>query len=388
MFSTETRRENCTNPQLEAEIDCLRQAIDSIWSCILIVERDGRIKACNSAARKLANIESLKQKNLDEIMQELGIRWIAEALSDVVRTGKPFQAMDVECRTKNGERSMMNMRIHPYYAQMDSVQGAVLIIDDVTEQKMLERRLERSEKSASIGRLSANLAHELGNPLDGVLRYVRLLLDQMSEDDPGRIYAESARDGLLRVANMIRGLLDFARRSSSIPYPIDMPESIKQIFSSFADQISAQNVKIETEFDENIPVVLNIDVEQIFANMIKNAVQAMADGGTLSVDAKMLSPRLLEVRFSDTGSGFSDDIQDRIFEPFFTTKGFGQGVGLGLSISQEIVEKYGGSIEVESKLNEGTIFVVRLPIDENGLTIYQAESYATSAEELSVHTYY
>jgi signal transduction histidine kinase len=167
-----------------------------------------------------------------------------------------------------------------------------------------------------------------------------------------------------------------------------MPESIKQIFSSFADQISAQNVKIETEFDENIPVVLNIDVEQIFANMIKNAVQAMADGGTLSVDAKMLSPRLLEVRFSDTGSGFSDDIQDRIFEPFFTTKGFGQGVGLGLSISQEIVKKYGGSIEVKSKLNEGTIFVVRLPIDENGLTIYQAESYATSAEELSVHTYY
>jgi signal transduction histidine kinase len=250
---------------------------------------------------------------------------------------------------------------------------AMLILSDVIGQRALKEEFVRPEKLASMGRLCANLAHELNNPLDGVLRYVRLLLDQMSEDDSRRIYVEHARDGLMRMANMVRGLLDFARRSTSVFSPIDILQSIRRILSSFGEQISAQNIKVEAEFDENIPVILNVDVEQIFMNIIKNAIQAMPDGGTLSVKAKMLSAELVEVRFSDTGSGIPDEIRETIFEPFFTTKSIGQGVGLGLSISREIAESYHGSIDVESKLGEGTTFIVKLPIGKNGLTISQTD---------------
>ena len=229
---------------------------------------------------------------------------------------------------------------------------------DVTERWTVEKRLMRSEKLTLLGRLSANLVNKLNNPIDGAFRYVRLLLDQMPEDDPRRIHAERARDGLMRMAN-------FARKSIPVFRPIDIPQSIRRLLSSFSDQISAQNIKIEAEFDKNLPIIMNADVEQIFMNIMKNAIQAMPNGGTLSVKTKRLSPRLFEARFSDTGSGIPDEILENIFDPFFTTKDIGQGVGLGLSISQEIAESYGGSIDVESKSHKGTTFIVRLPISES-----------------------
>jgi signal transduction histidine kinase len=195
---------------------------------------------------------------------------------------------------------------------------------DITDRWMAEKRLMRSEKLALLGRLSTNLVNELNNPIDGALRYIRLLLDRMPEDDSRRIYAEHARDGLIRMANMVGGLLNFARKSIQILNPTDIPKSIRRTFSSFGDQILTQNIKLEAEFDENIPVIMNADVEQIFMNVVKNAIQAMPNGGTLSVDAKMLSPQLFEARFTDTGPGIPDEIHENIFDPFFTTKDIGR----------------------------------------------------------------
>jgi len=238
---------------------------------------------------------------------------------------------------------------------------------DATREWMSEKRLMKSEKLALLGRLSANLVSELNNPIDGALRYMRLLLDQMPEDDSRRIFAEHIQDGLIRMSNMVRGLLDFARKSTQILSPTDIPQSVRQILSSFREQISTQNIDIKTEFGENIPVIVNADVEQIFTNIIKNAIQAMPNGGTLSVKVNMLSPRLLEARVSDTGPGIPAEIQEMIFDPFFTTRGVGQGVGLGLSISQAIAERYDGSIDVESELGKGTTFIIRLPIRKSGL---------------------
>jgi signal transduction histidine kinase len=196
----------------------------------------------------------------------------------------------------------------------------------------------------------------------------------MPEDDARRIYAEHARDGLIQMANMVRDILNFGRKSRPTFSPIDIPQSIRHILSSFSDQISAQNIEVEVKFDEDIPVVFSIDVEQIFINIIKNAIQAMTDGGTLHIDAKMPSPELFEATFSDTGPGIPDEIRDMIFDPFFTTKAFGQGVGLGLSISDEIAKSYNGSIEVKSRTGEGTTFIVTLPMDNDKVMIMEGAS--------------
>jgi len=244
----------------------------------------------------------------------------------------------------------------------------MLIFDDIDEGKTVEERFMRAKRVVSIGRLSAHLVFELSNPLDGVLRYTKLLLNQIDDDDPRKDYVEQISDGLTRIAEMVRGMFDFIWRDGTIFRLVDIPRSITRSLSSFSVQITMQNIEVETEFDKNIPLVLNVDVEHIFASIIKNAIQAMPNGGELSISAKMLSPNLFEARFSDTGSGISDEIRNMIFEPFFTTKPAGQGSGLGLSISREIVKSYNGSIDVESQLDKSTTFVVRLPIDDSGLT--------------------
>lgn len=245
--------------------------------------------------------------------------------------------------------------------------------EQCSEQSSGGEKLMNSDRLAYIGRLSANLAHELNNPLGGAIRYLQLLLDQMQEDDYRRVYAEQAHDGLMRMANMIKRMLDFTRESTPMFDLIDIPQSIGRVLSSLSDEISAQNIKVETRFGKDIPVILNADVEQIFMNITKNAVQAMPNGGTLSIHIDMSSRQILEARFSDTGIGIPDGMQEKIFEPFFTTKNVGQGVGLGLPICLNIAQSYNGSIKVESKSGKGTTFVVRLPISDNGLTISRPE---------------
>ena len=371
-LSLELEKRDQMNHQLEEEIEALEalncQMIDNIQSCILILDKEGKVKGYNSAAQRLTGQKTLGSRSLREIMPGLSTEWTEAALFSVIRTGDALQARNIKCKIRSRKQSVIDISIYPRCDQMGRIQGVMLIIDDITEQRILEKKLIRSEKMASIGRLSSNLAHELNNPLDGVLRYVRLLLNQMPEDDSRRIYAEQARDGLMRMANMVRGILDFARRSTPVFAPTDIAQSIRRILSYFSDLISTQNIRVEAEFDENIPVVLNADVEQIFMNLIKNAIQAMPNGGTLSINVRMRSSRLLEARFSDTGPGIPDGIREMIFEPFFTTKDVGQGVGLGLSINQGIAESYNGSIDVESKLGEGSTFIVRLPISKGGLT--------------------
>ena len=344
-----------------------RQVIDSVQSCILIVDKEGRVGGYNSAAQRLTGKKPLDGRSLREVMPQLDTELTETALLNVIRTGNNVRARNISYETEDGKRTVIDIRMQPYYDQAGETQGAILIIDDVTEQRMVEKRLTTSERLASIGKLSANLAHELNNPIDGATRYLRLLISQMYEDDPRRAYAEHAQDGLLRMTNMIRALLDFSRQSTPVFSPTDIPYSIQRVLTSFGDHISSQNIKVAVEFDEDIPVILNADVEQIFTNIIKNAIQAMPNGGTLSVSAKMSSRQLLEVRFSDTGSGIPDEIQEMVFDPFFTTKSLGQGVGLGLSISQGIAESYNGSIDIESELGEGATFLVRLPISEIGL---------------------
>lgn len=235
-------------------------------------------------------------------------------------------------------------------------------------ESMLEKRVMRSEKLVALGRLSASLVHELSNPLDGTRRYMRLMLEQIPRDDPVRSYAEYVRDGLTRMAEMISGLADFARKSRQISVPIDIIQSIRDALCASGKQISAQNIKVKTEFDMDTSVVLGAGVSQIFGNIIKNAIQAMPDGGTLFIEGKMIAPEIFEARFSDTGPGVPDEIGERIFEPFFTTKDGGQGVGLGLFIGQGIAESYNGSIAVENTSgNGGATFIVTLPIGDNGL---------------------
>jgi two-component system cell cycle sensor histidine kinase/response regulator CckA len=234
------------------------------------------------------------------------------------------------------------------------------------------RRAVSSGKLSSIGRLSLNLVHELSNPLDGVRRYIKLLADQTPKMSKEKAYAELALDGLARISKMVRGILDFAREEPSVYSPKDVHYSIEKSLSSLREELSRCKIRVKTEFGKDLPAS-NVDMERITTNIVRNAIQAMTDGGTLLISAKLVSPRMLEIRFADTGPGIPDEIREKIFEPFFTTKNHGQCIGLGLSMCRELVEGHDGRIDVESEIGKGTTLTVRLPLYKGRILVMDDE---------------
>jgi signal transduction histidine kinase len=228
----------------------------------------------------------------------------------------------------------------------------------------LEKSLETHERLAMIGKLAAGVAHELNNPLDGVLRFVNLAVDGLPKDSQQIPYLLEARRGLRRMADIVRDLLQFSRNAN-----VDAShEDAERLAKDAVLQVVAgvQHRKIDTKFDfPPVGLPLPRGMFQVFGNLAKNAVDAMPHGGTLAVEARIANGRV-HIQVSDTGTGIPEEIRDRIFEPFFTTKEVGKGTGLGLPICQRIVERLGGTLTIETEVGRGTSVAVDMPARRAG----------------------
>jgi two-component system NtrC family sensor kinase len=233
-------------------------------------------------------------------------------------------------------------------------------LKEFTRSKIME-----SERLALIGQLSANVAHELNNPLQGIVTYSHLLLEELPQDDPARDSLEKIVIQANRSRDIIRGLLDFSRQRKPDKTLCDVTNVLKGCVSLLEKQALFHNVQITSNLDEKLPLTV-IDpsqIERVFINMIVNAADAMDGNGKLDL-ATRFDPiaNCIEVEFTDTGHGIAKENLDKIFDPFFTTKDTGHGVGLGLAISFGIIKEHKGTISVESEVGKGTTFVVRLPV--------------------------
>jgi len=229
------------------------------------------------------------------------------------------------------------------------------------EKRRLEAELELSQKMASIGKLAAGIAHELNNPLDGTLRYTHLSLSHLKEGDIVREYLLAIKQGLDRMANIVKNLLAFSRRQRVALKPVDVNEVLEAVLSNLIDfsyPVRAQMIKA---YHPNLPLLLDKGIDQIFTNIIKNAIEAMPHGGTLRI-ATLRNDQEIIVRIADTGYGIAKENKPYIFEPFFTTKEIDKGCGLGLAICYEIIQAYEGRIEVDSEKNRGSTFLIYFPL--------------------------
>ena len=224
------------------------------------------------------------------------------------------------------------------------------------------QQIGQSEKLASIGRLAAGVAHEINNPLTGVLTFAHLLRlkENMTEQD--RQDLDLIIHETTRAAEIVRGLLDFARERPPVKELLDINEVVGQTLRLIRSQKPVKQVVVVEDLAADLPKVdadMN-QLQQVLVNLSLNACEAMPDGGTLLITTLAEHGKVL-VKLTDTGCGIKKEHLDRIFDPFFSTKPVGKGTGLGLSVSYGIIQQHGGSIEVESEEGRGSTFTIVLP---------------------------
>jgi two-component system NtrC family sensor kinase len=233
------------------------------------------------------------------------------------------------------------------------------------ELRKTENQLIQSDKVVSLGKLAAGVAHEINSPLTGILTYSSLLLKAKQEGDPDKEDLEVIVNETNRCKKIVKGLLDFARQTAPQKALSDINEVIDKSIDLISHQASMQSVKIERRVKPDLPKMM-IDmgqIQQVFINILLNAIEAMPQGGTLTVSSG-IEDEMAAIRFTDTGVGIPEENLRKILDPFFTTKQQGKGTGLGLSVSYGIIERHRGKLEVKSKVGKGSTFTVKLPIKE------------------------
>lgn len=246
---------------------------------------------------------------------------------------------------------------------------AVLYYRDVTEERRLQREVIQQEKMAAIGMLAGGVAHEINNPLGGIIAFTQLIKRDMGNNENLKDDLSAIEEAAGRCKKIVSDLLDFSRMSKdSERCPVDVNVILEKVFPFIRREMQSLNIELVFDGAGRLPCVAGISdrLQQVFINLMTNACHAMEKGGRLTVKTEVeCGGSVVVIRVADTGSGIPEGIRNQIFDPFFTTKGPGCGTGLGLSISYRIIKEHGGTISFDDAEGGGTEFVVRLPAAGN-----------------------
>lgn len=361
-----------------------RNMIGSSVDGVIAADRTGKIIIFNDAASEITgySITEGLSHNIRNIYPGDGAREVMKRLRSEDYGGKgKLKSLHIDVLRKNGEPVPISLNAAIVYEGNKEV-ASIGFFHDLREELRMKKQLEKTqhqllqaEKMSSLGELAAGVAHQLNNPLGGIILFTKLVLEEYD-------LAESARDDLNRILadaqrcrDTVRELLEFARQGSQFMKPIDINATLKRAMFLIEKQTLFQNIEIVWDLQENLPPA-HADIQQLnhmFLNIIINGAQAMEGKGKLGLKTYLAPDEpLIGIEISDTGPGIPEELLNQIFEPFFTTKEEGKGTGLGLSMVYSIVENHGGTISVKSKVREGATFAIKLPVakhsegDESG----------------------
>ena len=301
-------------------------------------------------------------------------RSLIRPLEDMVAASREIAAGDLNQRVQVTDQSELGLLSRSFNTMLDRIGEMKTQLEQwakTLEQRVRERSeqlaetqtaMARQQRLASLGQLAAGVAHEINNPLTGVLTFAHLLRQKESMDDQDRQDLDLIINETTRVSEIVARLLDFARERPSVKGPLNVNDLIRQTVQLIRSQKRLARIAIEEALTEDLPRVKGDknQLEQVLLNLLLNACEAMPDGGVLTVSTSARAGTVL-VKVTDTGQGIKKEHLDRVFEPFFSTKPVGKGTGLGLSVSYGIVQQHGGSLEVDSVESKGTTFTVVLP---------------------------
>ena len=334
---------------------------------------DDKVESLTGYSREEFNLKKLKWSDL--ILKE-DVESAKESFIGALKNRDSF-ARDYRIKTRSGEILWIQDRGQITYDKKGDIKYTIGTFFDISDRKNVEEALTKrteqliqARKLASLGILTAGVAHELNNPLNNISTSIQIVLEELEEDN-----IEFKRNRLLeveqqveRARDIVRALLEFSREKALSFKRVQFKNLVEKATDFIKGQLPSE-ISINMEVPEDFEV--NVDpkrIRQVLINLISNSLQAMTEGGVLTIKAwesREDDAKMLYFQVQDTGHGISKQDVNKIFDPFFTTKDVGKGSGLGLSISHSIIEQHGGRIEVESVPEKGSKFTVILPSNYN-----------------------
>jgi len=340
-----------------------RSIINHAGEAIFLLDHRGRVLEWNKQAEKLFGVYRRRALGVKFSRLETGLDLpVLQIFEDLERVRRSLSYETQITKDPPVQLSLTFSCIHAGTGPMaDKMNSYAVIASDVTRDKQLESRMSETEKLAGIGQLAAGIAHQLNTPLGSILLSAEMLEEGARNDDETEDIQRIIRQ-TKQCRGIIKGLLNFARPTGRERIQLDLAATIKDTAFLMKKKLNLADVTLAVEIETEAEVFGNRnELEQVFFNLLVNAIDAMPNGGTISIALVDGDRGELKVRFSDTGEGIPAGTQDRIFLPFFTTKDYGKGTGLGLSIVARIVHEHGGRIEVESEAGRGTTFTLWFP---------------------------
>lgn len=352
----------------ESEFDQLdllfRSIVESVDTGIMTIDFEGTIKTFNRAAELITgySLAQVKNRLVADVFPECIVTF---ALQLDKRQSK--NRMEVVIEGRNGRKVHLGCSISPLKDKQNREIGSILIFQDLTEIRQMEENLEKSKRLALIGEMAAGLAHEMRNPLASITGSIELLRRNLALKDTDDRLMQIILRGKDQLDNFVRDFLLLAKPIPVVREVIDVNETAVDVLENMKlSKDWTNDIKIDCSLAPKVAAFANREqLRQVVQNLVLNAVQAMKEGGVLSLATKLMQinhKEVVEIRVADTGLGIEEKDLKKVFEPFFTDKE--KGTGLGLTIVGRIVDGYGGKIEIQSRINQGTVCTVRLPAGE------------------------
>jgi nitrogen-specific signal transduction histidine kinase len=365
------------NAQLFTEVQNARiyneTLLQNLTTGVIATNVDERITVFNNEAGQIMQVEPFEI--LDQPVQKLPGP-VRSALRETIATGEGQNA-EFTLETK-GEGITVRISTSVFYGQDNRVLGALMVLTDVTALKRLELQIRRSDRLASLGTLSAGMAHEIKNPLVSIKTFAQLLPERYEDSDFRETFSNLIGHEIDRIDSLVNQLLRFARPAKPHLQPSHVHAILEKSLLLVGHRLYQKDIKLTRFWEANVDTIrADADqLEQVFLNFFINAMDAMKNGGELSVATEVLTDEewlshlagghngdtheVLRVTIRDNGEGIRSEDLAHVFDPFFTTKDY--GTGLGLSVVHGIIQEHGGQIEVESELHKGTAFHILLPL--------------------------
>lgn len=370
----QTQRKRMERELKEAH-DFLNKIIQSSPNAIIVADLKGKIIMWNQAAEEILGYQAknaVNKMNIEDIYPEGMAAKIIEMMHSPEYGGKgKLKSYPLSYQRHDGEIVEGSLSATIIYDTKGNELAFVNILVDLKERLDMERKLRQtqeqllqSEKLASIGRLSAGVAHEINNPLTTILTSSMLIQEDMDSHDHLRRELKTISDEALRCRKIVTSLLDFARQTKPTKQLNDLNEIVRQSFVLTRKQAAFQDVSVELNLSEDLPdICLDKDqIQQALINLTLNAIEATDPGGSIVLTTLLdFKTDTIEISVRDTGIGIPPENLAKIFDPFFTTAE--GGTGLGLAVTHGIIEQHGGTIDVESRPGHGTCVTIRLPLE-------------------------